>query len=241
MDCLAAACHWLCSSSTPARPLDRPVVVVEPEWGPFKGASAASLLQQSEESPKSLSAEEPRDFREADMDSQVCGTAVILNIYHVTQSTGVQWLNTLFAYEHAPVKLGGLFHVGVQVGDEEWAFGATLAGSGVCRHKPRGAEQHHFRESLPMGSTTLSKRELDVLYRTLDALLQQESSDAYDSPLSFGIRPFPEGTWSGMDYSLLQNNCIDFAIKVCRLLKVADVPAWVNRPLAASSLSGLRV
>ena len=37
------------------------------------------------------------------------------------------------------------------IGDpERWAFGATLSGSGVCRHKPRGAEMHHFRESIPM-------------------------------------------------------------------------------------------
>ena len=33
---------------------------------------------------------------------------------------------------------------------ERWAFGATLGGSGVCRHKPRGADQHHFHHSIVM-------------------------------------------------------------------------------------------
>ncbi|CAE7942083.1 unnamed protein product [Symbiodinium sp. KB8] len=147
----------------------------------------------------------PAPAEEADLD-QVCGTAVVLNIYDVTQSTGVQWFNTLFAYEHAPVKVVGFFHVGVQIGDEEWAFGATLSGSGVCRHQPRGAEQHHFSQSLLVGSTMLSKQELEVLYKQL------------------------ERTWFGRDYHLLCNNCIDFAQQVCELLKVADVPAWLNRP-----------
>lgn len=147
----------------------------------------------------------PAPAEEADMD-QVCGTAVVLNIYDVTQSTGVQWFNTVFAYEHAPVKLAGFCHVGVQIGDEEWAFGATLSGSGVYRHQPRGAEQHHFNQSLFVGSTMLSKHELEVLYKHL------------------------ERTWCGRDYNLACNNCIDFAQEVCELLKVADVPAWVNRP-----------
>jgi len=153
----------------------------------------------------------PASAEEADTDSQARGTTIRLNVYHLTQSEGVQWFNTVFAYEHAPVKLLGLFHVGVQVGDEEWAFGATLGGSGVCRHKPRGADQHHFHHSIVMGSTTLSKRELDVLYRTL------------------------EGSWSGGSYCPLQNNCIHFASEVCGLLDVADVPAWVNRPARLGS------
>ncbi|CAE7711544.1 unnamed protein product [Symbiodinium sp. CCMP2592] len=156
----------------------------------------------------------PASTAEADTDSQARGTTIILNVYHLTQSEGVQWFNTLFAHEHAPVQLLGLFHVGVQVGDEEWAFGATLGGSGVCRHKPRGADQHHFHRSIVMGSTALSKRKLDVMYRTL------------------------EDRWSGASYCPLQNNCIDFASEVCRLLDVADIPAWVNRPARLGSFLG---
>ncbi|CAE7297341.1 unnamed protein product [Symbiodinium sp. CCMP2456] len=152
----------------------------------------------------------PAPAEEADMD-QVCGTDVVLNIYDVTQSTGVQWINTLFAHRHGLIQLFGLFHVGVQLGDEEWAFGAAPAGSGVCRHQPRGAEQHHFNRSLVVGSTMLSKHELDVLYRRL------------------------ERQWRGPDYHPLHNNCIDFAQQVCGLLKVADVPAWLNRPAKLGS------
>ncbi|CAE7215877.1 Vha26 [Symbiodinium sp. CCMP2592] len=108
------------------------------DFSPSHGSDTVNALQKFVEEPMSPTSdmgnevpEEERSLlphgshdsqksaREAEMDHQVCGTRVILNIYDVTQSTGVQWINTLFAYEHAPVKLGGLFHVGVQVGDEE--------------------------------------------------------------------------------------------------------------------------
>ncbi|CAE6970281.1 unnamed protein product, partial [Symbiodinium sp. CCMP2456] len=83
-----------------------------------------------------------------DTGDEAIETKITLNIYDVSQAESVQWVNAFFANQYAPVQLFGAFHVGVQVGDEEWAFGATPAGSGVCRHKPRGAEQHHFRQSL---------------------------------------------------------------------------------------------
>lgn len=153
-----------------------------------------------EEGPKSPASTADETGEEANE------TKITLNIYDVSQAESVQWVNAFFANQHSPVKLFGIFHVGVQVGDEEWAFGATPTGSGVCRHKPRAAEQHQFRESLCVGSTALSKRELRDFYAVLEA------------------------TWSGRDYHLLQKNCIHFASEVCELLDVCDVPAWVNRP-----------
>eukprot|EP00439_Symbiodinium_sp_Y106_P025211 s5477_g3.t1 len=41
-------------------------------------------------------------------------TQIILNVYDVSNSEVVQWINAFFAYEHAPFKLAGVFHVGVQ-------------------------------------------------------------------------------------------------------------------------------
>ncbi|CAE7864918.1 tmem184A, partial [Symbiodinium sp. KB8] len=282
MECLAAACQWLCQSAAalvPARPGARPEEFVKPasdaydaEWGPWQGADCSSsspehqemtvlpdlsptvdvLPEQSqletklegwvdqqcekcEEGSKSpastadgtemvcevLSGDDHQPFdvhgEESETESEVPSSEedqllppvdviqVILNVYDVTHLEGVQWANAIFANKNAPVKLLGGFHVGVQLGNEEWAFGFNPSGSGVCRHMPRGAEHHHFRESLVMGSTTLSKHELGVMYKLL------------------------EGTWSGGDYHLLQNNCIHFAQQVCRMLKVAEPPAWLNR------------
>mmetsp|Transcript_44163 Transcript_44163/g.91283 ORF Transcript_44163/g.91283 Transcript_44163/m.91283 type:complete len:131 (+) Transcript_44163:71-463(+) len=61
---------------------------------------------------------------------------------------------------HAPFKLAGVFHVGVQVGDEEWAFGATRRGTGVWRQKPRSTEQHHFRQSIVIWRTLVKVHRL---------------------------------------------------------------------------------
>eukprot|EP00439_Symbiodinium_sp_Y106_P019827 s1458_g2.t1 len=140
---------------------------VSGQWpkSPASTGEEADMDSQVPEEERSLlphgSQDSQKSVQEAEMDHQGCGIEITLNVYDASRWEIVQWFNTLFAYQNAPIKLGGIFHVGVQVGDEEWAFGATLSGSGVCRHKPRGAEMHHFRESIPMGTTTLSKRELD--------------------------------------------------------------------------------
>jgi len=218
MECLAAACEWLCPSASPpapARPgarrekfLDRTV-----EWGPWQGANSpgpehqvsetettlpaddsheVNELHKSEERTKSpasdqtmmgyevASGDDLQPFAAYSEESEVeCeeepllrdvdapDTQIILNVYDVSNSEVVQWINAFFAYEHAPFKLAGVFHVGVQVGDEEWAFGATRRGTGVWRQKPRSTEQHHFRQSIVMGSATLPAHGLEVMYRLL--------------------------------------------------------------------------
>ncbi|CAE7538886.1 unnamed protein product, partial [Symbiodinium natans] len=43
-------------------------------------------------------------------------TPVFLNIYDV--AADAQWLNSVFANYYAPVRFGGAFHVGLQVGSE---------------------------------------------------------------------------------------------------------------------------
>lgn len=260
MECLAAACEWLCPSASPpapARPgarrekfLDRTV-----EWGPWQGANSpgpehqvsetettlpaddsheVNELHKSEERTKSpasdqtmmgyevASGDDLQPFAAYSEESEVeCeeepllrDVDIILNVYDVSNSEVVQWINAFFAYEHAPFKLAGVFHVGVQVGDEEWAFGATRRGTGVWRQKPRSTEQHHFRQSIVMGSATLPAHGLEVMYRLLEA------------------------TWRGRSYCPLQNNCIHFASEVCRMLKVPEPPRWLNRFADLGSMAG---
>ncbi|CAE7538874.1 unnamed protein product [Symbiodinium natans] len=73
-------------------------------------------------------------------------TPVFLNVYDV--AADAQWLNGLFANFYSPVRFGGAFHVGLQVGSEEWAFGYTKHGTGVYRTMPRSLP--HFRESVEL-------------------------------------------------------------------------------------------
>ncbi|CAE7711532.1 desi2 [Symbiodinium sp. CCMP2592] len=224
-------------SSMPSQPVPSPdapssAAVAEDAPLPRKAPCTVDDLQRFSvpgQWPKS-----PASTAEADTDSQALGeeseveceeepllrdvaapdTQIILNVYDVSNSEVVQWINAFFAYEHAPFKLAGVFHVGVQVGDEEWVFGATRRGTGVRRHKPRGDEQHHFRESIVMGSATVPAQGLEVMYKLLEA------------------------TWRGRSYSPLQNNCVHFASEVCRMFKVPEPPRWLNRGADLFSLAG---
>ncbi|CAE7215968.1 Vha26 [Symbiodinium sp. CCMP2592] len=94
------------------RGLDMP-----PRWINMQLDHARRPDEQVPKSPASVGSEVEEE--EPLLDHEACGVDIVLNIYDVSNLEPVRWFNTLFAYEHAPVKLGGFFHVGVQVGDEE--------------------------------------------------------------------------------------------------------------------------
>ncbi|CAE7877477.1 unnamed protein product [Symbiodinium sp. KB8] len=134
-------------------------------------------------------------------------TPVKLNIYDVTTNPTVQWINSLFANQYSPVKFGGIFHVGVQIGSREWAFGYKPSGTGVFWTPPLFPGQHHFRETIDMPPTTLSRTEIAEVMTSLEI------------------------KWSGPSYNVFRRNCCHFADEVCEILGVGNIPEWTYRHL----------
>eukprot|EP00439_Symbiodinium_sp_Y106_P001334 s782_g1.t1 len=142
-------------------------------------------------------------------------TPVKLNIYDVTTNPTVQWINSLFANQYSPVKFGGIFHVGVQIGSREWAFGYKPSGTGVFwtglpvtlleGTPPLFPGQHHFRETIDMPPTTLSRTEIAEVMTSLEI------------------------KWSGPSYNVFRRNCCHFADEVCEILGVGNIPEWTYR------------
>mmetsp|Transcript_73678 Transcript_73678/g.204914 ORF Transcript_73678/g.204914 Transcript_73678/m.204914 type:complete len:272 (-) Transcript_73678:142-957(-) len=95
----------------------------------------------------------------------------------------------------------GLYHAGVEVYSTEWSFGCA---SGIFWCEPKGNRGHSYREAVPMGNTTLSEKEFEVL---LDELASE---------------------WVAEEYDLLRRNCADFCSELCKRLGVGPVPVWVR-------------
>jgi len=130
---------------------------------------------------------------------------VFLNIYDVTHDGAIQKINGIFAHSMSPMKLGGVFHVGIQVLDQEWAYGWTKTGSGITRGEPRCELQHRFRETVALSPTKLSSFEIEKVIQKLCLM------------------------YRGRDYHMIERNCCHFAEDFCQLLGVESLPAWVQR------------
>lgn len=129
------------------------------------------------------------------------GPNVSLNVYDLNRT--IAPLNSMLG------EVGtGAFHVGVQVFGKEICFGAGNhpddPGTGICQHEPRQHDVHIFRQSIPLGQTSLSETEVDVL---LDGM----SAD-----------------WPSCSYDLLRKNCCSFADVFCRSLGVSRVPQEIQ-------------
>eukprot|EP00438_Fugacium_kawagutii_P022001 Skav217029 [mRNA] locus=scaffold1803:367117:393577:- [translate_table: standard] len=130
---------------------------------------------------------------------------IFLNIYDVTHYAGVQWLNALFANQYSPLKFGGIFHIGVQIGQKEWSYGFKAEGTGVFWTPPIFQAAHHFRETVRMGQTKLSKRGIANVIKELEA------------------------EWSGPSYNVFGRNCCHFADALCQRLEIGRIPEWTCR------------
>ena len=89
-----------------------------------------------------------------------------------------QWLNV-----YSPWKIRGMFHVGVQIGEQEWTP-KTVAVS--IRPTPLVSGRHQFNQSLPMPPTHFSATELQALIEELKV------------------------AWSGSSYDILERDCCHF-------------------------------
>lgn len=122
---------------------------------------------------------------------------VRLNVYDLINGQGQGLLHTLGV---------GLYHSGVEVNDAEWSFGACDSGTGVFHSTPRVAlGTSVFRETIEIGSTSLSRTEIiDVI---------GELSAAY----------------AGNTYDITTKNCNTFTNALCLRLTGKPIPSWVNR------------
>jgi len=135
------------------------------------------------------------------------GLPVTIHVYDVSQEDTIKRLNKMLAHEYSPLKLGGVFHAGVEVNGLEWSFGFTPSStrSGVFCCMPKQNAQHHYRESARCRYTSLSAEQINSV---ITELVEE---------------------WKGRDYDLLRRNCCHFADEFCRRLKVGGIPGWVHR------------
>mmetsp|Transcript_62482 Transcript_62482/g.116107 ORF Transcript_62482/g.116107 Transcript_62482/m.116107 type:complete len:449 (+) Transcript_62482:38-1384(+) len=161
----------------------------------FDDASAVRRLVNVPSVPRAL----PR--------GKLVKTRVLLNVYDVSQEDGVQQLNMLLAHTMSPLKLGGFFHTGVEVNGLEWYYGQSCGkmATGVCCCAPRENCQHHFRQTVEMVATTMSREQIAEV---IADLIEE---------------------YSGADYDLLRRNCCHWADDFCKRIGAGSLPAWVHR------------
>eukprot|EP00440_Ansanella_granifera_P025691 gb/GFBE01027898.1/.p1 GENE.gb/GFBE01027898.1/~~gb/GFBE01027898.1/.p1 ORF type:complete len:258 (+),score=25.27 gb/GFBE01027898.1/:1-774(+) len=124
---------------------------------------------------------------------------VLVRVYDLGQTLFTRWHNKL-------TKDYGAFHTGVEVYGREWSFGMTLDdfSSGITSGIPGKNTDHAFRETLSMGYTRCSPREVGQI-------LEDMKRD-----------------WRGTTYNVLSKNCHNFSDAFCARLGVARLPSWVN-------------
>ena len=122
---------------------------------------------------------------------------ITLHVYDLAHSRALSGFNS---------RALGAFHVAVEVYGYEWSYGWNDEGeTGVFACEPKLCEMHTYRESLSMGTTTLSRDQVNSL---LDKL---------------------EPAWLGDDYDMTARNCCHFSNEFCVQLGVGEIPRWLYR------------
>jgi hypothetical protein len=107
------------------------------------------------------------------------------------------------------IGFGGGLHTGVEVYGREWSFGT----GGVSCSVPKKNKNYVYRQTVPMGATDFTSREVDLAI----AALQSE--------------------WRGADYDLFTRNCGTFCNTLCVRLDVGNLPTWITRLAEAGGKS----
>mmetsp|Transcript_33480 Transcript_33480/g.64901 ORF Transcript_33480/g.64901 Transcript_33480/m.64901 type:complete len:320 (-) Transcript_33480:123-1082(-) len=124
---------------------------------------------------------------------------VLVRVYDLGQTFMTRWHNEL-------TRSYGAFHTGVEVYGREWSFGMTFDdySTGVTWNAPKMNHDHSYRETLSMGYTSLSRKQVDKLVEEMKI------------------------KWKGCSYNMLSKNCHNFSDEFCFRLGVTRLPAWVN-------------
>lgn len=112
--------------------------------------------------------------------------------------------------------IGGFFHVGLEVFDQEICF----CGGEVLRHRPRDSPPHVYRQSVDLGTSPLTKSEIFAVIHRLEA-------------------EFPA-------YNLVTNNCIHFVASLAKNLELKALPRRFflltdSLGVIATALGGTRI
>ncbi|KAI8879622.1 DUF862-domain-containing protein [Backusella circina FSU 941] len=125
---------------------------------------------------------------------------VVLNVYDMLQPGFIT--NVGFA-------LGvGIYHSGVEIGDQEYCFGGHDYEhvTGVFMVKPTvGPQGLLFKQSIHMGFTDLTQQQVEKILQDISK------------------------TYVGTSYNLLTRNCNHFSEELCKKLTGKAIPGWVNR------------
>jgi len=133
---------------------------------------------------------------------------VTLHVYDVTNSGNVRANSAIMNLNkvmRGGIGLGGIFHGAVEVYGKEWSFGFCETGSGVFNCPPKANPMYTYRESVSLGTTTLTSAEVQ---RVISELIKK---------------------WPGNLYDLLHRNCNHFCDEFSAELKAQKLPLWVNR------------
>jgi len=124
---------------------------------------------------------------------------VLVRVYDLGRTFVTRWHNQV-------TKSYGAFHTGVEVYGREWSFGMTFDeySTGVTWNAPGQNPDHSFRETLFMGYTDLSEKEVLKLVERLKV------------------------EWKGCSYNVLSRNCHCFSDTFCRMLGADPLPRWIN-------------
>ncbi|KAK8790944.1 hypothetical protein WA158_005575 [Blastocystis sp. Blastoise] len=119
------------------------------------------------------------------------GTEIIVNVYDLNESNN-------YLYDWGL----GAYHSGVEIGGVEYSFGGD---GGIGESTPRSIPDVHLRESISMGYSKLTKKEIeDVIY---------------------SMKP----KFTGDSYNVLTKNCNCFSNDLCIRLGVGPIPGYINR------------
>lgn len=136
------------------------------------------------------------------------GYKVYVHVYDLGQQRCVQNFNSVLWYMPLPLKVGGIFHVGIEVNSHEVSF----AKDGIhISPFPRMDREHHYRETICLHKTYLDSKSIRQLTDTL------------------------EKEYNNTNYHVLHRNCCHFADDFCQCLGAGRIPSWVWRFARAGS------
>ena len=83
-------------------------------------------------------------------------TLSVYDIKHAESAHITSAVTSLNTFTRDALNVGGIFHGGVEIFGDEWSFGYCPQGTGVYRCAPKKNPMYAYRESVPLGVTSLS-------------------------------------------------------------------------------------
>lgn len=105
----------------------------------------------------------------------------------------------------------GIFHAGIEVYGWEYTFEQKVdedfrpvLTTGICRDSPKSNNGYVHRETIDLGSTFFSEKEVSRIIESM------------------------RDRWRSEDYNIMQCNCTHFCQDLCDKLRVRGLPPWLT-------------